>query len=857
MKKFNQILAVAVSATVAMSSAPWPVYALESAGQPEFVQPLIPPSRLGYMDSFFKGTNARPVILIQDLHANFGVQKKIIGLLKFIQPTISSSNKMIIGMENAWKNYDLSYVRSKELPLRTKAMNVLLKEAVISGPEYFATLAPKDITLTGVDDAQDKQLSLELTRRSFQSRLTLSSKVDRIRTQIQTLKSMAPGSLKTLWHAEADYKSGKIGRDVLAHVLGKDILLSSDKQAEEQLLARKLELAEKEGGKNALMLKNLVVADQTFNVLSRLLRQQMTLEEVQFAAQHAEQFLNVIRAFLPGEDLTPWKEAMSTAVDYYSVALVRNKPLAENTAALVAQNPDTSIVLVVGGFHTAGIAKLLEQKNISYIILSPVVESHTSRDEMLYIRRILGEPLAQDEMIKDLEVSSNQSFDLQPTGLAVPVSSQLEGNVGNVIRSAETGELKRDQPENENPDSPQRKLQPVATPVRNLTHLLGPIISNLEYRDSIVSNVITAGQTYLLTGDQLIGMNIKMLLDTGGLKIYPTTEKRQSNEFKETSYYLVPSPMDPGLVTLRKVSEDIVHEVHISRNADDTTTIIDSIGNDHYSVDETVNETEGIPLTHRIIKAMSLALTEMGSGSLGDFLDKHGVVDLTFEVAPNNALEETFFDRLDNGQVRVRLSPSLITNKDPNAMFIAVGKALVNIETPDKDENVTLPRFWAIALRSIGREALQAAYETFSLGGQPFVLALKRIRSKMGNDIDDSSSGLQASWIEKSPTEMGSIVNELLGNPIVRRILFINVNGKEVMRKLMPVLMDDGSLWESPITDSTKAAAHESLVQKLVAEHQKLSGELAALLALDANHPEAERKRLEIEAAKRAINEAA
>jgi hypothetical protein len=42
-----------------------------------------PPSRLGFLTGTFQGASDKTVVLIQDLHVNYGVQKSINGLLSY------------------------------------------------------------------------------------------------------------------------------------------------------------------------------------------------------------------------------------------------------------------------------------------------------------------------------------------------------------------------------------------------------------------------------------------------------------------------------------------------------------------------------------------------------------------------------------------------------------------------------------------------------------------------------------------------------------------------------------------------------------------------------------------------------
>src|SRR5205823_4745517 len=107
---------------------------------------LTPPTRLGFVDSYFQGATKEPVILIQDLHANYGVQKKIMGLLQFLEPrTASNGRSMTVGVEGAWGDIDLSFLKSYDLKVRQAVGDVLLKNAESSGMEQFSILSPQPV----------------------------------------------------------------------------------------------------------------------------------------------------------------------------------------------------------------------------------------------------------------------------------------------------------------------------------------------------------------------------------------------------------------------------------------------------------------------------------------------------------------------------------------------------------------------------------------------------------------------------------------------------------------------------------------------------------------------------------------
>jgi len=408
MIKPSKILSVTLAVAMAATSAPWS-YAAGPVAGPAFVQTFTPPSRLGYVVNSYQGTSKQPIVIIQDLHANFGVQQKIVGLLKAFQKnSIPSSSPMVVGAEGMTGPVDVSYVRGQEPTVRHLASTALLKEAEIAAAQHFAINSEKDVVLMGIENNEDYALHLRLVRASVRARITLAEKVQSARHSFELVKEKAPASLKKIWNAEESYLKGEIGLDRLAKVLHLPAI-NSYEEVERLLLQRKTELA-RNLGKDAVFYENLVNADHYLSLMARLFRQQMTLEEVQYVARHMDEALTVVMAVLPGENAQEWKEAIRTAIDYYAIALMRDRPLAENALKLSEQHTDAPVFLIAGGFHAAGIEKELMAKNMSFVTVAPVVENHTLKDEMLYLNRILGVRADISQIAQDVQTKPWAQF---------------------------------------------------------------------------------------------------------------------------------------------------------------------------------------------------------------------------------------------------------------------------------------------------------------------------------------------------------------------------------------------------------------------------------------------------------------
>jgi hypothetical protein len=395
----SQILSILTSVTLLIPSFSGTAGAVGPApvAMPDFVKALTPPDRLGYVDSFYKGNTEHPVILIEDLHANYGVQRKIEGLLEHYQPLLTEGgHKMILGIEGAWGKMDLSEIRKVAEKTRQAESDFLLKESEISGMEHFATLSSNPVEFYGIDNPKDYFVHRELFRTSLTARMQLAGKIDKLREAIALAKVDGNKEMLRLWKMADDFHAGKVGLDDLSRSL--NVKLANYADAEDAIAKAQDAAVSRLKGDSAFKVKNIVVADRNLEILARLFRQQLTLEEVQYVSQRIPQILMVVQTLMPGENLQLWKDTVRAAIDHYAIALVRNKPMAEHARELVQQYPESSPVIVTGGFHTAGIADEFKAKKISYVIVAPVVEGQTAHDERVYLKRMMGLHVTNDQI---------------------------------------------------------------------------------------------------------------------------------------------------------------------------------------------------------------------------------------------------------------------------------------------------------------------------------------------------------------------------------------------------------------------------------------------------------------------------
>ena len=101
-------------------------------------------------------------------------------------------------------------------------------------------------------------------------------------------------------------------------------------------------------------------------------------------------------------DSLPTDEEISSLDKFYELAFERDKAMVSNSLGkLKNEYSSDSIILVAGGFHTAGITSILKEKDISYIVIAPNIKAKQDKentyfaflkDKKLPLSNILNDP---------------------------------------------------------------------------------------------------------------------------------------------------------------------------------------------------------------------------------------------------------------------------------------------------------------------------------------------------------------------------------------------------------------------------------------------------------------------------------
>jgi len=405
-----------------------------------------PPENLGFLAEHHQGTNGRQVILIQDLHAHLDTQKKIIGLLNFYDKNGYLQHP--VGLEGATGVWDLSIWKDIPLKERKQAFyDYLLEEAGLTGPEWFALNTNRPTLLMGIDSPADVVAQRALY---VQSRGAREIAAQQLSAVIDALNVMSDRELTShplgKWrHLTQDFDSGKLQADLylrhLNDLAGKVHLSAQTATLRTALMARsaadmaQLSVSDrfysdlrKYGQQVGIALakpaqQNLIKALYAADLLKRMMRQQLTLQDIQQVGSRPQEMAELVHQLIESSGESSWfdskglLELVRICTDFYVAALVRDEPMAQNTLGLFAlpkltpaasaHAPET-VILVAGGFHTTGLTEAFRKAGVSYDVITPnITAKYTVDDEERYADRMAGQPVSLKRFLSNRAASSN------------------------------------------------------------------------------------------------------------------------------------------------------------------------------------------------------------------------------------------------------------------------------------------------------------------------------------------------------------------------------------------------------------------------------------------------------------------
>jgi hypothetical protein len=496
---------------------------IEPLSAPQFQ--LIPPPTLGKITDYFDASSQtlklkRPlIVLIKDLHAHYGVQKNIAGLLDFLTEKLSKqkispfaplkSIPFALSVEGVQGPVDSSLLALFPNDLvKEEASQFLMREGELTGAEYFVTKHHLAKSLFGAENEELYNVHRHVFRNTLRRREDLVQALTSIQTTLKSLTTKTyQNELKAFQNKCDAYEEGTLSAETffgflaseseryhiglkrqfpaLAPFVTQGHLDSRSSDFRPQVLHtatveffnRTLSYLSAQDKKNLMFLaqqtentsyylyvreliykyqlfmavppelagyleylhtqqtmgfdrvlheaqelafqiklrlssskqeKDLIQVEHDVSLLKRLTDLQATEYEVRAFAPRLNQFVSLTRALLTANTATSQSrvfdqeaihDLIASSIDYYVMAMMRNTPMVDHTVALLTAKAQGTAVLVAGGFHTAPITQILREKNISYVVISPTVDSISDADHALYVKRLKGDYLTPQQIV--------------------------------------------------------------------------------------------------------------------------------------------------------------------------------------------------------------------------------------------------------------------------------------------------------------------------------------------------------------------------------------------------------------------------------------------------------------------------
>ncbi|MCK4463521.1 MAG: hypothetical protein KAU58_04330, partial [Candidatus Omnitrophica bacterium] len=96
-------------------------------------------------------------------------------------------------------------------------------------------------------------------------------------------------------------------------------------------------------------------------------------------------------------DLDVIFDSMDEAIQFYNIAQKRNNAMISNTIEAMRQNNEQVVALITGGFHSKGLAGLLKEKGLSYLVIMPKFKEG---DERPYLAILTNKRQPYEELLE-------------------------------------------------------------------------------------------------------------------------------------------------------------------------------------------------------------------------------------------------------------------------------------------------------------------------------------------------------------------------------------------------------------------------------------------------------------------------
>jgi phosphomannomutase len=115
-------------------------------------------------------------------------------------------------------------------------------------------------------------------------------------------------------------------------------------------------------------------------------------------------------------------ENIPSMIDFYEIAMKRDEALINNTLNKMKEQGEDRCVLIAGGFHTRGMKRLLENKGVSYVVVTPKI---TKDVETPYIKVLTNQRTSLEDIITESAAMPDMGITASREEILRPKSDML------------------------------------------------------------------------------------------------------------------------------------------------------------------------------------------------------------------------------------------------------------------------------------------------------------------------------------------------------------------------------------------------------------------------------------------------
>jgi len=357
------------------------------------------------------------VILIQDLHSSVQVQENIAELIHYF---VEDYELNLVAYEGNEGFVETDKVFSVTDPkLTNKVAKKLLEQLRLSGAEYAHVTTQKKFQLWGMEDTSIYEQNINRFRKAIYLKQDAGNFIRDLNSGlIKTLQSIASEEGKKLVKLILSYRTKQITLNEYYFELIKsarekniDITdltnffnLTQTKDENQKINHKqfKEELNKAEDRLTQAMLTEtnaleIYQALERLTVLASMVSLSSTRDQWNQYQNNRELFKQEQFTRLIDDDyqsnsyVTSFQstldELVEAATQFYETAQVRDGIISQNVLKILEK--EEKVILVSGGFHVEGITQILEEKGISYLVVTPLYSQHQALEQKNYMEKLL------------------------------------------------------------------------------------------------------------------------------------------------------------------------------------------------------------------------------------------------------------------------------------------------------------------------------------------------------------------------------------------------------------------------------------------------------------------------------------